>query len=191
MKRKWEDCPQAENIDQFPPDIELHLETPLPLEWQRCLDIQSGQIHFYNTKTRKRSFKDPRRPDQPRSSPGEDDPLSLDLELNLNCQSKKKSDGVIMSGLGRGSIHGPSWLRLEREEQAEMVARVCMQCHLLVMVLKSSPTCPNCKFIHPIPTDLQIIPPTTTTTTLFIASHPTKDQTQSLKRFSNAIQNKV
>lgn len=137
---------------------------------------------------------DPRRKLEAPPSPGGDHPLSLDLELNLNCQSirnggqsKKKSDGV-MSGLGRALKHGhgcPSWLRLERE-QTEMVARVCMQCHLLVMLLKSSPTCPNCKFIHPI--DLQTPP----TTTLFIASHPTKNnQSQSLKSFPNPIQNKV
>lgn len=112
------------------------------------------------------------------TSPG-GDPLSLDLELNLNSQSmrnggesKKKSDGAWKQG------HGCP--------QQEMIARVCMQCHLLVMVLKSSPTCPNCKFIHPI--DLQTPP----TTTLFIASRSTNNnQTQSLKGFPNPIQNKV
>lgn len=39
MKRKWED-PQGENFNSPTDNIELHLETPLPLEWQRCLDIQ-------------------------------------------------------------------------------------------------------------------------------------------------------
>lgn len=47
-KRKWQE-PHVEetfhkrsNTDtpKSPFDIELHLETPLPLEWQRCLDIQ-------------------------------------------------------------------------------------------------------------------------------------------------------
>lgn len=46
MKRKWED-PQGENLNS-PADIELHLETPLPLEWQRCLDIQVLNL-FSNT----------------------------------------------------------------------------------------------------------------------------------------------
>ncbi|XP_023524779.1 uncharacterized protein LOC111788613 [Cucurbita pepo subsp. pepo] len=174
MKRKWEE-PRGGSFNS-PADIELHLESPLPLEWQRCLDIQSGKIHFYNTKTRKRTSMDPR--SKLETSPG-GDPLSLDLELNLNSQSmrnggesKKKSDGAWKQG------HGCP--------QQEMIARVCMQCHLLVMVLKSSPTCPNCKFIHPI--DLQTPP----TTTLFIASRSTNNnQTQSLKGFPNPIQNKV
>ncbi|XP_022976044.1 uncharacterized protein LOC111476564 [Cucurbita maxima] len=196
MKRKWED-PQGETFNS-PTDIELQLETPLPLEWQRCLDIQSGQIYFYNTKTQKRTSMDPRRKWEGSNSLG-GEPLSLDLELNLNCQSirnggqtKKKSDGIMGGGLGKGLKQGngcPPWLRFERGQQQEMEARVCMQCHLLVMLLKSSPTCPNCKFTHPI-TDLQSPP----TTTFFIPnSLPTKsNQTHSLKSFfPNAIQNQV
>lgn len=48
-KRKW-DKPKVEEEfgKRFKPaesdktifDIELHLETPLPFDWQRCLDIQ-------------------------------------------------------------------------------------------------------------------------------------------------------
>lgn len=193
MKRKWED-PQGENFSSPTDNIELHLETPLPLEWQRCLDLQSGEIHFYNTKTQKRTSMDPRRklesPTHYRSLGGE--ALSLDLELNLNCQSKKKSnDGVMARGLMKQANGSSPWLRFERE-QKEMVARVCMQCHLLVMLLKSSPTCPNCKFIQPTTDHLQKPP---TTTTFFIPnSLPTENnnQTQSLKTFfPNPIQNKV
>ncbi|RVW65450.1 hypothetical protein CK203_022109 [Vitis vinifera] len=68
-------------------DIELQLETPLPLEWQRCLDIQSGQIHFYNTRTHKRTSRDPRASPEP-PSPG---PMSLELELNLPCDSLRRN----------------------------------------------------------------------------------------------------
>ncbi|XP_038899250.1 uncharacterized protein LOC120086593 [Benincasa hispida] len=196
MKRKWEDL-QGENFNSPTDNIELHLETPLPLEWQRCLDIQSGEIHFYNTKTQKRTSMDPRRKFEsftPNRSHGSE-ALSLDLELNLNCQSKKKShnDGVMGGSLMKQANYGSSpWLRFEREQQ-EMVARVCMQCHLLVMLLKSSPTCPNCKFIHPITDHLQNNTPTTTT--FFLPnSLPTENnnQTQSLKSFfPNPIQNKV
>ncbi|XP_010455300.1 PREDICTED: uncharacterized protein LOC104736912 [Camelina sativa] len=38
-------------------------------------------------------------------------------------------------GVGRGS-------------EEEMVARVCLKCHILVMLCKASPACPNCKFMH-------------------------------------------
>ncbi|GMI82851.1 hypothetical protein like AT1G78170 [Hibiscus trionum] len=149
-------------------DMELQLETPLPLEWQRCLDIQSGQIHFYNTRTHTRTCKDPRRSPEP-PSPGH---MSLDLELNLPCDSsvrkvnttdhqlfnKQNSVSPTMAGSvdkkinsSGGLTRNLSWLAVEEDDQQgqEMVATVCMRCHMLVMLCKSSPSCPNCKFMHP------------------------------------------
>ncbi|XP_022766388.1 uncharacterized protein LOC111311276 [Durio zibethinus] len=150
-------------------DMELHLETPLPLEWQRCLDIQSGQIHYYNTRTHARTSRDPRRSPEP-PSPGHH--VSLDLELNLPCDSVRKIDttdhhqqfnkhnSVTTTNAGAvdkkinssgGLTHNLSWLAVEEddEQHQEMVATVCMRCHMLVMLCKSSPACPNCKFMHP------------------------------------------
>ncbi|KAL4310554.1 hypothetical protein GQ457_01G027620 [Hibiscus cannabinus] len=117
-------------------DTELHLESPLPLEWQRCLDLQSGQIHFYNTRTHARTSKDPRRSPEPTSGSH----LSLDLELNLPCDPRKVTVDKRMNSSGG--------LMLAAEEE-EMVATVCSRCHMLVMLIKSSPACPNCKFMHP------------------------------------------
>uniref|UniRef100_A0A6N2MJP3 WW domain-containing protein n=1 Tax=Salix viminalis TaxID=40686 RepID=A0A6N2MJP3_SALVM len=177
-KRKWEE-PQTEGIleKRSNPEtrksffeIESHLETPLPLEWQRCLDIQSGKIHFYNTRTHKRTSRDPRRSPEP---PGPDRDMNLELELNLPCDQSqgkistnhhftKQNPGGSVRGSGdlfkessrdNGSAGGltrrPSWLASERDEK-EMVATVCTKCHMLVMLCRSSPTCPNCKFLHPL-----------------------------------------
>jgi hypothetical protein len=33
---------------------------------------------------------------------------------------------------------------------SNMVAVPCANCHLLVMLCKSSPSCPNCKFVQPL-----------------------------------------
>ncbi|KAG6784273.1 hypothetical protein POTOM_009962 [Populus tomentosa] len=177
-KRKWEE-PQTEGIleKRSNPErrksffeIELHLETPLPLEWQRCLDIQSGQIHFYNTRTHKRTSRDPRGSPEP---PSPDHDMSLELELNLPYdQSQRKSyrhDHITKKNPGgsirdfgdlfkessrdNGSSGGltrcPSWLAFEKDQQ-EMLATACTKCHMLVMLCRSSPTCPNCKFLHPL-----------------------------------------
>ncbi|MBA0864555.1 hypothetical protein Goshw_004214, partial [Gossypium schwendimanii] len=147
-------------------DMELHLETPLPSEWQRCLDIQSGQIHFYNTRTHTRTSKDPRRSPEPPSPVH----MSLDLELNLPCDSSvrkvnekdhqlfNKHNSVSPTRAGsvdkkinssEGLTRNLSWLAVEENDQQEqeMVATVCMRCHMLVMLCKSSPACPNCKFM--------------------------------------------
>ncbi|XP_020255262.1 uncharacterized protein LOC109832246 [Asparagus officinalis] len=140
--------------EQDDDDVELNLDAPLPLEWERCLDIKSGQIHFYNTRTHKRTSKDPRSSPRP----------SLDLELNLNLTNqvdqqvrtehepsnetdrqliKRKDDNS-----GRPSSPSPSWISFDTDRQ-EMVAAVCVRCHMLVMMCKATPSCPNCKFVHP------------------------------------------
>ncbi|KDP41375.1 hypothetical protein JCGZ_15782 [Jatropha curcas] len=167
-------------------EIELQLETPLPLEWQRCLDIQSGEIHFYNTRTQKRTTRDPRRSPEPEPASPPSSHMSLELELNLPCdQSQRKNisqndnsakqnnnfTSSIEDAAGLGDLfmdsrkdHNsknaqgqimkrcPSWLAFEEDKvEEEMVAAVCTKCYMLVMLCKSSPSCPNCKFMHPQP----------------------------------------
>ena len=139
--------------------------------------MQSGQIH--NTKMSKNSAEDRSRTyDQPElPSPRL---MSLDLGLNITCESPMKKEGSNYGGVNnnekqnhssigilnehdvfvesrkddkKGSLSGgssgsPSWLSSEVDHK-EMTATVCMKCHMLVMLCKSSPTCPNCKFMHP------------------------------------------
>ncbi|XP_060193471.1 protein CURLY FLAG LEAF 1-like isoform X2 [Lycium barbarum] len=167
-KRKWEDeisydeKPQKAKTKTTLFGTQLNPETPLPLEWQRCLDIKSGQIYFYNTRTQKRTSKDPRLNDpEPQTTPVH---MSLDLELNLlPCGSPEKINQVDdnfvsnsnsfvkkKSTESQGLINrSPSWLTFDVDQQ-EMVTAVCKKCHMLVMMTKSSPTCPNCKFVNPL-----------------------------------------
>ncbi|CAJ1974110.1 unnamed protein product [Sphenostylis stenocarpa] len=178
-KRKWEE-PFAEDFfkDQTTIekkksifDIEIHPETPFSSDkWRQYLTIQSGQIQLCNTRTTSEDHK--RSPEPPISHH-----MSLDLELNLTCESlRKKEDSNNMnekqsSGSPGGwserdqdlfiepskckkdsegiIIRSPSWLSSTEEDYKEMVATVCMRCHMLVMLCKSSPSCPNCKFMHP------------------------------------------
>ncbi|XP_030528433.2 uncharacterized protein LOC115739465 [Rhodamnia argentea] len=160
-------------------DIELHLETPLPWEWQRYLDIQSGQIHFYNTRTHKKTSKDPRETSDTDRPTSPSHHLSLELELNLPYSHDQQDDhedllsrttrdpgNLSEKESGRQVKKVRSWLGLqtknetkggggggeeeeEEEEEDHMIATVCARCHMLVMLCKSSPTCPNCKFLHP------------------------------------------
>lgn len=97
--------------------------------------------------------------------------MSLDLDLNLTCHDVNvKQNSGSPGSLGehyhdllfnevpskcekdsddhQGLIRSPSWLSSEGDHK-EMVATVCMRCHMLVMLCKSSPACPNCKFMHP------------------------------------------
>ncbi|KAK6116136.1 hypothetical protein DH2020_008405 [Rehmannia glutinosa] len=162
-KRKWDDDDddQAKDTSEKNPEkiksmkscsaSNLQNHTQLPLEWQRCLDIKSGQIYFYNTRTHKRALGDPN-DDTPT-------PMSLELELNLPCQVEDKykthdstttsifpsNDHFKNSDAIKGLTKSPSWLTFEADEQ-EMVTAVCKKCYMLVMMSKSYPACPNCKF---------------------------------------------
>ncbi|KAE9603877.1 hypothetical protein Lal_00002423 [Lupinus albus] len=67
-----------------------------------------------------------------------------DLIIESNKHKKNSSDGLVFS------LSSPSWFSSSNNgDHKEMVATVCMKCHMLVMLCKSSPTCPNCKFMHP------------------------------------------
>ncbi|XP_062098691.1 protein CURLY FLAG LEAF 1-like [Humulus lupulus] len=185
-KRRWEDHELPFDFENkrskteaknYMADIELHLETPLPSEWQRCLDIKSGKIHFYNTKTQTRTCMDPREtrsqsPDPFINASDRGHMISLDLELNLITSEspiRKTDDQYITnpnttsldynnnnnisnsmeSSEKKSTTSWPSWLAIETAaDPQEMVATVCMRCHMLVMLCRSSPSCPNCKFIY-------------------------------------------
>ncbi|TKY56254.1 hypothetical protein E2542_SST20697 [Spatholobus suberectus] len=183
-KRKWEEETLTKEFFKHDPtdsekrkfifDIELHHETPLPSQkLQQYLTIQSGQIHLRNTMMNVKTPDSERNPDPEAPSLGQ---MSLDLELNLTCESlkkkedsyydinKKKNSGSTGSTFGERDLliessnckkddscvltRPPSWLSSEGDHK-EMIATVCMRCHMLVMLCKSSPACPNCKFMHP------------------------------------------
>ncbi|OIT04374.1 PREDICTED: uncharacterized protein LOC109223285 [Nicotiana attenuata] len=125
--------------------------------------MQSGYIYFYNTRTQKRTSRDPRLSPEPQSP----DHMSLDLQLNLPCGSSEnnqvvdnfnKRNSVSNSSYSggdaeikrRGIAHSLSWLTFDGDQQ-EMFTAVCKKYHVLVMMCKSSPSCPNCKFINPAP----------------------------------------
>ena len=67
---------------------------------------------------------------------------------NLTSPSKKTTTGT-------GQNRSLSWLAFEGgdddvdHKEQEMVTKVCMKCHMLVMLCTSTPVCPNCKFMHP------------------------------------------
>ncbi|KAM0910273.1 hypothetical protein ACQ4PT_014264 [Festuca glaucescens] len=160
-KRKWD----GEEAEQEEDGIELNFDAaPLPLEWQRCLDIKSGQIHYYNTRTHKRTSKDPRRAAAATPVAVEEEdagncaPAGLDLDLNLAFEPRRRSPVRAEKKPRPAADHAKPTAAADREDAApavassggvEMVAAVCMRCHMLVMMCRACPSCPNCKFLHP------------------------------------------
>ncbi|KAK1290821.1 hypothetical protein QJS10_CPB18g00444 [Acorus calamus] len=116
--------------------IELQLKNPLPLDWEQCLDLQSGRMYYLNGRTLKKSWDWPR--DQ-----------KLDLELNISPSSIFADQTTkIISASTRSSEEARKIRTTNISHTTNMVAVACIKCHLLVMLCKSSPSCPNCKYAH-------------------------------------------
>ncbi|KAK4276812.1 hypothetical protein QN277_014918 [Acacia crassicarpa] len=105
-------------------------------------------------------------PEDPKNSPAppSSTQISLDLGLNLtfdqsqgnrsgNYSINKKQNSSSPKSFRGQDIYGTESSEYKKDssegEHREMVATVCMRCHMLVMLRKSSPACPNCKFMHP------------------------------------------
>ncbi|XP_062104949.1 protein CURLY FLAG LEAF 1-like [Humulus lupulus] len=136
------------NIDHHQPplSVDLQLKDPLPLDWEQCLDLESGEMYYLNRKTLRKSWNWPIQMEQAAAA------AALDLELNMSSFSEDHhnrmngfSDPMIMkrqsSSAGVSSFNNNN----------NMVALACLNCHLLVILSKSSPSCPNCKYIHSLP----------------------------------------
>ncbi|PKA66671.1 hypothetical protein AXF42_Ash003326 [Apostasia shenzhenica] len=117
--------------------IDLQPYHPLPLDWEQCLDLQSGRMYYLNRKTLKKSTVRPK-------------DHKLDLDLNI---SSLPSDGS-KKKLSRLSAASDNTLTTG----GSMAAIICLNCHLLVMLSWSSPTCPNCKYMHSLPPAPMIMP---------------------------------
>uniref|UniRef100_A0A7N0USA7 WW domain-containing protein n=1 Tax=Kalanchoe fedtschenkoi TaxID=63787 RepID=A0A7N0USA7_KALFE len=164
-----------------------HSNERLPLDWEQCLDLESGKMYFLNRKTLKRSW------DRPMANDKHHDHLQkLGLELNISSPAaaqainKPKPASVLTKNshskkwevIGKGEafqmarkhdhLHSPLLANYSNNKEQmlsdnnnNMVAMACLNCHLLVIVSKTSPTCPNCKHVHSVPPAQQISPAAT------------------------------
>ncbi|KAF6161840.1 hypothetical protein GIB67_001138 [Kingdonia uniflora] len=105
------------------PMFQLQLKDPLPLDWEQCLDLESGDMYYLNKNTLKKSWNRPKN-------------QKLDLELNMS--TNLTFEGSELQNYSSSSS----------SNSTNMVAVACFKCHLLVMLCRSSPSCPNCKYMH-------------------------------------------
>ncbi|XP_038990966.1 uncharacterized protein LOC120113990 [Hibiscus syriacus] len=117
--------------------VDLQVKDPLPLDWEQCLDLESGRMYYMNRKTLKKTWSWPK--DQ-----------KLNLELNI---SPTNSDVSEHFNGGSVSVEDSDYKHQQHSSSTtNMVALPCLNCHLLVILSKSSPACPNCKYVHSLPT---------------------------------------
>lgn len=89
-------------------------------------------MYYLNRKTLKKSSLKPK-----------EQKLDLDLNISNLPDAEHNKDAFLISedtkkqnNFSNGGGGSP------------MVAVVCLNCHLLVMICRSSPSCPNCKHMH-------------------------------------------
>ncbi|KAA8531339.1 hypothetical protein F0562_006048 [Nyssa sinensis] len=133
LVRKRKSC-SADHLLKTQPmiqtNVDLQLKDPLPLDWEQCLDLESGRMYYLNRKTLRKSWEWPK--DQ-----------KLDLDLNISSSNNEQCSA---------SKTLQDSKRQHFSSNSNMVALACLNCHLLVIVSKSSPSCPNCKYVHSLPT---------------------------------------
>ncbi|KAB2092203.1 hypothetical protein ES319_A02G013300v1 [Gossypium barbadense] len=114
------------NVDsQFQTSVDLQVKDPLPLDWEQCLDLETWNWP-----------KDHK----------------LDLELNISPTSSNGSEHFNGSSISSEDSNNNNKQQQHFSSTTSMVALPCLNCHLLVILPKSSPACPNCKYVHSFPT---------------------------------------
>lgn len=100
--------------------------------------LQSGRMYYLNRKTLKRSWIRPK---------------EQGVNLELNMSTTPMNVGVVD---GNNGAAFPTLPQVTERADAvsssggNMIAVPCANCHLLVMLCKSSPSCPNCKYVQPL-----------------------------------------
>ncbi|XP_021911161.1 uncharacterized protein LOC110824995 [Carica papaya] len=130
----------------FQTSVDLQLKDPLPWDWEQCLDLESGRMYYVNKKSLRRSWSYPKE-------------KKLDLELNISTNPN-------FTGQQKLVVEDDNQQNSSTGSGSNMVALPCMNCHLLVILFKSYPSCPNCKYVHALSP-----PPQTQTRTPNFISH--------------------
>ncbi|KAL8026665.1 hypothetical protein ABFX02_14G043300 [Erythranthe guttata] len=139
-KRKWNTSTEEASANNGV--VDLHqLKNPLPSDWEQCLDLQSGRMYYVNRKTSTKSWNRP------------EVEQKLDLELNISTTTsynnyEQKGSSSASSSSSSSSSYSKNIVNNNINNNNNMVALACSNCHLLVILCRSSPSCPNCKYVH-------------------------------------------
>ncbi|KAA3485570.1 E3 ubiquitin-protein ligase Itchy [Gossypium australe] len=124
---------------QFQTSVDLQVKDPLPLDWEQCLDLESGKMYYMNRKTLEKTWNWP-------------EDHKLNLELNISPTSSNGSEHFNGGSISSADSNNNNKQQQHFSSTTNMVALPCLNCHLLVILPKSSPACPNCKYVHSFPT---------------------------------------
>ncbi|KAG6528436.1 uncharacterized protein LOC122043825 [Zingiber officinale] len=130
--------------------VELNSETALPFHWEQCLDMQTGEVYYFNRETGTRTSKDPRIAATHTYS-----------SSNLSDEEDVSSSSDTFSGVGSGSsrddtnednvdstanscLTSISSASSPATAAETLVSAGCQSCFMYFMVPKSDDACPKC-----------------------------------------------
>ncbi|GMH13381.1 hypothetical protein Nepgr_015222 [Nepenthes gracilis] len=159
---------------------ELDLDLHVPSGWEKRLDLKSGKVYIqkcspstsadeknFTNQTSSSRLQDLNLPPQAKQTLNLFEDASLDLKLASHCSSSNNYQSVctldkVKSALDRADRESskkrctPSVLpdglpSLPCDQTGLMAAAACPGCLLYVLISKSSPRCPKCSSVIPLP----------------------------------------
>ncbi|CAM8954208.1 unnamed protein product [Rhodiola kirilowii] len=115
--------------------IDLNSETPLPYNWEQCLDLKTGEIYFINRRNGMKTVEDPRGmswyyyyySEDEDEDEIEDDDGSSEYETDEDHHNGSGSTEAVNGG-----------------EENVLVVAGCRSCLMYYMVSKQVKDCPKC-----------------------------------------------
>ncbi|KAK1313668.1 hypothetical protein QJS10_CPA06g01402 [Acorus calamus] len=144
-----------------------------PKNQQQQQPWRSGRMYYLNRRTLKKSWDWPR--DQ-----------KLDLELNISPSSifTDRTTRIISASTRSLEEEARKIRTTNISHTTNMVAVVCLKCHLLVMLCRSSPSCPNCKYVHSLSSPAVVAPAPAVVTRVSQQGLKSKMRSKSLETLS-------
>lgn len=102
--------------------------------------FQSGRMYYVNRKTMKKTWEWPKEQKQAHNQ--------LNLELNISTSGAAHSYEDHRHHKKHHHPSSPPPSNGGAGGGENMIALPCSNCHLLVIVSQTSPSCPNCKFVQ-------------------------------------------
>ncbi|RZC93476.1 hypothetical protein C5167_007287 [Papaver somniferum] len=126
-----DDNMKEEDTTDFNDGIELNSDIPLPLKWEQCLDLKTGEVYYRNKETGKKSRRDPRKAIT--KFRGRNDYLVKE-ENSSDSEQRSPSPSTSSSKAKRNDT---------RRDQVLVVAG-CKSCMMYFMLPKYVVDCPKC-----------------------------------------------
>ncbi|RZC43404.1 hypothetical protein C5167_036353 [Papaver somniferum] len=131
-----DDTMKEEDTTDFNDGIELNSDIPLPLKWEQCLDLKTGEVYYRNKETGKKSRRDPRKAI-----------TKFRCRNDYLVKEENSSDSEQRSQSPSPSTSSSKAKRNDTRRDQVLVVAGCKSCMMYFMLPKYVVDCPKCSGI--------------------------------------------